>query len=187
MARGRRIRSAIYDVLFLAIIAFLLFGLYKYIFMSVTVEGVSMQSTLYDKDKVLVIKGGKYGLDDIVVFNTHLRDDGGGERYFVKRIIGLPGDEISINYDDEQDMYFVWRNGAKLIESYIDSESPLDAEMPSIVVPEGQFFFLGDNRGHSSDSRMGMMGKLDSISGRVIARYRLNGDKFDFEFIKRPQ
>ncbi|MDD3947523.1 MAG: signal peptidase I [Clostridia bacterium] len=185
MAR-RRIRSAILDILFLAIIAVLAFGLFQYMFSTIPVLGVSMETTLHDNDKVLVYKIGKYDYGDIVVFNTHLIGDG-GERYFVKRIIGLPNDEISIYYDDDDKKFYVWRNGERLEEEYIQSDSPMTAEMPAIVVPQGEFFFLGDNRGESSDSRTGLMGKLDSITGRVVARYHITQHHFDFEFIKRRE
>lgn len=153
-------------------------------FSSVSVIGISMESTLHNGDRVLVYKMGKPDYGDIVVFNTHLVSDE-GERYFVKRVIGLAGDEISINYDPDEDKYFVWRNGYRLDEAQIDSATPITSEMPSITVAEGYFFFLGDNRGESVDSRTGLMGRLDSISGRVVARYSLNGNKPDFELIKR--
>lgn len=180
----RRRRSAILDILFLAIIIVFLFGLYNYMFASVSVIGISMESTLHNGDRVLVYKMGKPDYGDIVVFNSHLVSEA-GERYFVKRVIGLPGDEISINYDSDEDNYFVWRNGIRLDEGQINSSSPIASEMPSVTVAEGYFFFLGDNRGESSDSRTGLMGRLDSISGRVVARYSLKGSKPDFELIKR--
>lgn len=185
MAR-RRLRSALIDILFLAIIAVLVYGLYNYMFASIPVIGKSMEHTLHDADKVLVYKTGKYGFGDIVVFNTHLMGDE-GERHFVKRIIGLPGDEVSINYDRDSKRFYVWRNGVRLDEEYINEDSPMNAEMPSITVPEGEFFFLGDNRGDSSDSRTGLLGRLDSIVGRVVARYRIDSDTFDINLIKRTQ
>lgn len=181
---GRRIRSALTDLLFLAICLALVYGLYNYMFSSIPVVGSSMENTLRDGDKVLVYKTGKYRYGDIVVFNTHIQS-ADGERYFVKRIIALPGDEISINYDAQDETYYIWRNGERLDESGMDYASTLSEEMASMVVPEGKFFFLGDNRGESNDSRSGLMGRLDSIVGRVVARYVVDWDTFDVGFVRR--
>jgi len=181
---GRRIRSALTDLLFLAICLALIYGLYNYMFASIPVVGSSMEDTLSNGDKVLVYKTGKYQYGDVVVFNTHLQGND-GERYFVKRIIALPGDEISINYDRDGKVFYIWRNGIRLDETSVDEASPLSSEMASMIVPEGEFFFLGDNRGESNDSRNGIMGRLDSIVGRVVARYVLNWGTFDADLVKR--
>ena len=69
-------------------------------------------------------------------------------RDYVKRVIGLPGDEILI----EQGQVSV--NGQALDEPYVDNEDPSD--FGPVTVPDDHLFFLGDNRPNSSDSRRGL-------------------------------
>lgn len=81
-------------------------------------------------------------------------------RDFVKRVIGLPGDEIVI--DGGQ----VFVNGEPLDEPYKVEE---DTDYGPVVVPEGRLFFLGDNRPNSSDSRRGLgMVERDHVVGRAL-------------------
>lgn len=80
---------------------------------------------------------------DIVVF----RSTEGEKRLLIKRVIGLPGDSISI------DNGYVYRNGEKLNEEYVKQEGTTEAPIETYVVPEGSVFVLGDNRMHSGDSR----------------------------------
>jgi signal peptidase I len=82
-------------------------------------------------------------------------------RDFVKRVVGLPGDEIVI----EQGQVFV--NGEALDEDYVvfDDES----DFGPVTVPEDRLFFLGDNRPNSSDSRrsLGFVAS-DDLVGRAV-------------------
>jgi signal peptidase I len=81
-------------------------------------------------------------------------------RDFVKRVIGLPGDEIRI--EDGQ----VYVNGVTLDEPYKVEEAN---DYGPVIVPEGRLFFLGDNRPNSSDSRRGLgMVHRDRIVGRAV-------------------
>lgn len=83
-------------------------------------------------------------------------------RDFVKRVIGLPGDEILI----EQGVVSV--NGVPLEEPYVVFDDPSD--YGPVIVPEGTLFFLGDNRPNSSDSRrsLGFVPR-DKVVGRSYA------------------
>ena len=80
---------------------------------------------------------------DIVVF----RPGGQDRRLLVKRVIGLPGDQISFEGG------FVFRNGEKLEEPYLQAEGVTYSDTERFSVPDGCIFVMGDNRLHSRDSR----------------------------------
>jgi len=83
-------------------------------------------------------------------------------RDFVKRVIGLPGDEILIREG------IVSVNGVPIDEPYVVFDDPSD--YGPVIVPEGSLFFLGDNRPNSSDSRrsLGFVPE-DKVVGRSYA------------------
>ena len=78
---------------------------------------------------------------DVVVFRWP-RDE---RQYFVKRIIGRPGDMIEIERGE------VYRDGVPLVEPYV--EHPSSETIIERAVPEGHYYVLGDNRAQSDDSR----------------------------------
>jgi signal peptidase I len=99
------------------------------------------------------------GYGDVIVFDSPT-----GEGRFVKRIIGLPGDVISV--DPEARM--VVRNGEVLDEPYTLSVTDCFLDCGPWVVPEGEYFVMGDNRRNSIDSRDGWTVPLEAISGKVV-------------------
>lgn len=123
------------------IITFFFIG--TYYFVRVTINGNSMEKTLYDGDRIMVFKGTeKYSFGDIVVARSPFDYN----KYIVKRIIGVPGDHIEII---EGSMYI---NGVLENESYI-KEPWVVYNNYIFDVPQNSYIVLGDNRNESIDSR----------------------------------
>jgi len=87
---------------------------------------------------------------------------------FVKRLIGLPGDTV---HEDASGA--VWIDGRRLSEPYVAASSlQTDTHRDQTwQVPAGHYFFLGDNRGNSCDSRVWGSVLRSSLIGPVVARY----------------
>jgi signal peptidase I len=110
---------------------------------------------------------------EIVVFKTppraqiactHAAGGGGGDT-FVKRLIALPGDRWR-----EQDGY-IYINGAKLNEPYIEASRRDAQTIPEKTVPKDQYVMLGDNRSSSCDSRSWGTVPRKNLIGPVFATY----------------
>ena len=130
------------------------------------VDGVSMQPTLEDQDRLVITRlglGPSHG--DIVVVTLPGRES----EPLVKRVIATEGDTVDINFETGQ----VFVNGVQLYEPYLKETTRLRYNMTfPQVVPEGRVFILGDNRNNSWDSRDLRVGMVDSrhILGRAIYR-----------------
>lgn len=129
----------------------------------------SMQPTLYENNYLLLNKQayrfGEEKRGDIIVFESPMKDENGKTKLLIKRIIGLPGDTITIQ-DGK-----VFLNGAQLHEDYtLEDETP--GYVVDFKVPEGQFFVMGDNRRVSIDSRSEKVGcvKEEQIVGKAFVR-----------------
>ncbi len=156
----------------------------------------SMETSLLIQDYV-VVKKFAYGLrlpftekwilgpavpkrGDIVVFKSV--DDSG--HILVKRVIGLPGDEIMINnkgfiqvndtpfvyqeVDEENESFDVYEedNGSK--KYLVQFSKDLEQTTHQIKVPEGQLYMMGDNRNFSADSRFWGPLPLERIMGKLV-------------------
>ena len=104
---------------------------------------------------------------DIVVFKTPplaaVRCGAGGT--FVKRLIGLPGDVW------EEKEGYVYVNGKRLNEPYIQAGRRDDRTIAPMRIPKGQYFFMGDNRASSCDSRSWGTVPRKNLIGKVFATY----------------
>jgi signal peptidase I len=104
---------------------------------------------------------------DIVVFHTPplaaVRCGAGGT--FVKRLIGLPGDTWEERDGD------VWIDGKPLNEPYIHAGRRDTRTIPPMKIPRGQYFFMGDNRRSSCDSRAWGTVPRKNLIGEVFALY----------------
>ena len=116
----------------------------KLIFFNVTVPTGSMLPTINLGDKILVTRvHNKNNLNhgDVVVFHSdELEED------LIKRLIGLPNDEVEIKEDGS-----VYVNNEKVDESYV--VYPGGKSGVTFKVPEDSYFFMGDNRANSLDAR----------------------------------
>ena len=132
------------------------------------VSGSSMETTLSDGDNLLVDKI-TYRFSepkrfDIIVFPFQYDTD----TYYIKRIIGMPGETVQIDYDGN-----IYINGSLLEESYGREviQNPGRAAEP-ITLGEDEYFVMGDNRNNSSDSRDPSVGNIHrkDIIGRAWVR-----------------
>jgi signal peptidase I len=136
-----------------------------FLYQPVRVEGTSMLPRLEDHDRLFINKF-VYHIEsiqreDVVVFH-YPRDP---EKSYIKRVIGLPGDRVSI------DLGRVWVNGVPLKENYVPERYRDSRSMPEIVVPDDCYFMMGDHRSISSDSREFGPVERDLIYGKAVFVY----------------
>lgn len=150
------------DIFFAAVTAILII---VFVVQPVKVEGTSMQPNLVDQERVFVNKFvyrfSQIHRGDIVVF-WYPRDT---SKSFIKRVIGVPGDRIVISRGH------VLRNGQPLKEPYVLPEYFDYESYPSVIVPPGHYYVLGDHRSSSNDSRNWGQVPETNIFGKAIFRY----------------
>lgn len=145
--------------------------IYAFLFRPFQVNGQSMFPNYHNGEYILtnliVLKFDKLERGEVVVFKSPTNQ----EKDFIKRIIGLPGETVSL------------KNGAVLVNGKVLDESsylPPDyktyggaflSEGNNVTVPDGSFFVLGDNRGFSSDSREWGFVSKDKLIGKSFVVY----------------
>lgn len=144
-----------------ALIAVLL--IITFVFQIVIVDGPSMMETLQDGERMFVTKY-QYLFGDPQRFDVvicHFPDR--GRENFVKRVVGIPGDTVSI----EEGVLHL--DGEAIAEPYIEHLPYSD--MAPVTLGEGEYFVMGDNRTVSHDSRYPDVGPLQrkQIIGKVRA------------------
>jgi signal peptidase I len=185
-AGSRRALGCAFEVVETLVLTLLIYlVIHNFVAQPFEVQQSSMVPTIVDGEYILIDKlttrfnGYEYG--DVVVFNppseSGLATDG---IPFIKRIIGMPGDTVSL----ENGRVFVTRPGqspVRIEEPYVvrDPDGSTAATLPrdpsgledEWVVPEGSYFVMGDNRPHSQDSRAFGPITEDLILGRAWLRY----------------
>lgn len=149
-------------VIDLAIIGLLVVLIRSFIASPFQVHGSSMCPTFNyengicetDYGEYLIISKFKYLFGnpqrgDIVVFEPPNQPKGSAQEFFIKRVIGLPGETVEISNGK------VYINGKKLDEPYLKGKEtfPASGTSQKYEVPEEKYFVMGDNRDHSIDSR----------------------------------
>ncbi len=160
------IREFIIDFVKLIVVIVIILFLMIYVVSITQVVGSSMSSTLENGD-VLILNKFKYRFTDIKrgdIISLEYADT----KYLIKRVIGLPGDNISIKNNN------LYLNDELYVENYLDEGLVYDdfdlSDLGYETIPDDMYLVLGDNREDSLDSReIGLISK-DEVIGKVSFR-----------------
>jgi signal peptidase I len=163
------------ETLVLTVVIF--FGIQAFIAQPYKVQQQSMENTLLPDQYVLVDKlsprWDPYSYGDIIVFKPPAAWAQASDVPYIKRVIGLPGDTVSLRDG------LVYVNDVKLSEPYIftgedgvqQRSYPTAGGASSWVVPAGELFVMGDHREDSADSRNFGPIMIKDVVGRAWLRY----------------
>jgi signal peptidase I len=185
--------SMVREIVETLLLALIIFIAVRSVVLNFRVDGLSMSPSLQNNEMLLVNRNVYFNFDtwaivdwlpfvehdetnvvypfhppergDIIVFNPPV--DGESKPY-IKRVIGLPGETVSV-HDDA-----VYVDGQRLTEPYLEGERSFCAgqnECPEVVVPEKSVFVMGDNRDNSTDSRKFGPVSTDRIIGKAWITY----------------
>ena len=141
----------------------------------------SMENLIMTNDQILANRTAYWFSDpqrgDVVVFYAPDEKAVGNTTHYVKRIIGLPGETVTI------DQGLVYIDGKLLEEPYL--EFPTRSGDGVYIVPEGHYFMMGDHRTDSADSRVWKHKyvPLEDIQGEVFLKYSLRLDNLHAAWI----
>ena len=163
-------KEMISTLLYLLIVLCFTYFVIHYVGQRTEVWGASMESTLNDGDNLIVDKITYRFREpqrfDIIVFPFRYEEN----TYYIKRIIGLPGETVQIDLDGT-----IYIDGEALEENYgreVIKPENVGIAINPIVLKEDEYFVMGDNRNNSSDSRTEVVGNIhrDDIIGRAWMR-----------------
>lgn len=152
-------KSELWDIIKTIIVfALIYFSIKGYVAQPFLVKGRSMEQTFSDGD-YLIVDQLTYNFSEpkrseVIVFHTEFIPGGSEREYYIKRVIGIPGDRVVIKYGE----VILYENNSSLPQTLdeeyiIDGLKTLSQDTVDVILKENQYFVLGDNRGNSSDSR----------------------------------
>ncbi len=163
----------------------------SFIFQSYEVDGPSMETTLYNQDRLVVVKlqrtwarltGHDYlpNRGDVIIFNQPSSSlEGNSKRQLIKRVIALPGERVVITngyvtvYNKENPNGFSPDKTLPYGQVIGQTEGEVD-----MTIPDNEVFVLGDNRGNSLDSRyFGTLPANDIVGKLGLRVYPFNQTK----------
>jgi signal peptidase I len=165
--RPPRKGGGLLEFLVICLIAFaLVFGLVRpFVVEAFYIPSESMVPTLAVGDRVFVNKFiyrfHEPQRGDVVVF----KGVEGGEEDLIKRVVGLPGDEVEVR---DGTLYV---NGQPQQEPYVNGDLPDRSSYGPTTVPKGKVFAMGDNRADSRDSRFFGPVPFESIEGEAFVTF----------------
>lgn len=162
-------KGFLHDLIFYGILIFVcIYIIPNFVLQKTIVDGSSMEETLSDGDQLYVEKisyhFNKLKRFDIIVFYPFGRDN---EEYYVKRIIGLPGETVQI----KEGMIYI--DGELVSEDYgMEPIAYAGRAAEPILLGDDEYFVMGDNRNISKDSRYDSVGNVSkkNIGGRAFLR-----------------
>lgn len=184
-SKKQRLSGVVSTILILIAAPLVALFLTAFVFQSYEVDGQSMETTLSNRDRLIVLKvqrtiaritGNSYipHRGDVIIFVRHdLAEygDASSDKQLIKRVIGLPGDRVVVR-DGKITVY----NTAHPDGFNPDQNSPWEQAIITtpgdvdLVVPDGHVFACGDNRTNSLDSRVFGPVAADDIVGKLALR-----------------
>jgi len=152
-------RTFFRDIVITVIMAVVIFFALQFTVQNFVVLGASMQPSFQEGERVVASKLA-YKLDepergDVIVFHP----PNNGEEDYIKRIIALPGERVGVNDG------VVYVDGLPLLEPYI--KQPPSYTYSVEIIPENEYWVLGDNRNNSNDSHTGWTVPRENIIGKA--------------------
>lgn len=170
------------DLIFIFVIVFII---RYFIAMPFQINGQSMYSSYYDKEFIIVDRLTTHIWDasrwDVIVFKPHVSEE---KKYFLKRIIWLPGDKIKIEDGNVYIKKAGFANYVELDEEYLNDENKWytfvgwSKSEHNYSLWEDQYFVLWDNRNHSTDSRECFSSCAIEWKGNFISKSDITGSVF---------
>lgn len=161
--------NSFYEILHFALIALVIvLPVRWFIAQPFIVSGSSMEETFHNND-YLIVDQLSYRLDDpkrgdVVIFRYPIDTS----KFFIKRIIGLPGETVSVDGQTVTIINSEHPEGFVLSEDY--ANIGVKENDTKVTLEDNEYFVLGDNRDHSSDSRVWGVLPSEDIVGRALLR-----------------